>query len=100
VHARSVDDVGRLLRDRRRDLGMTQQELASRIAVGRRWVTLLENGHPRAELSLVLRALHAVGLIADVQVADQLPRSGRDRPASPEPVDLDDLLAGYDGTPE
>jgi len=77
----SVQDVGALIRERRRELTMSQAALAARIGVSRQWIVEVERGKERAEVGLVLRALNALGLAARVER----------RPA--DAVDLDVLLA-------
>ncbi len=67
MNIRNAKDVGLLIRDRRRALGLDQQELARRVGATRAWVIQIEKGKPRAELALVLRTLTALGLVADVR---------------------------------
>jgi y4mF family transcriptional regulator len=62
IALRTPVDIGALIRDRRRELGLDQAELAERIGVGRLWVNQVERGKPGASLGLVLRALRALGL--------------------------------------
>lgn len=62
----TADELGLLLRARRRELGWDQQTLAARIGASRLWVVEFEKGKPRAEVGLVLRALAALGLRIDV----------------------------------
>lgn len=64
---RTVNDVGLLVRDRRKRLGLSQLELAKTIGVSRQWVIELEHGKPTAEVALVLRALAALGLQIDMR---------------------------------
>ncbi len=66
---RTPRDFGALVRDRRRAHGMSQRALANAIGASRWWVNEVERGKPRAELSLVLRALETLGvrLIAETQ---------------------------------
>ena len=64
--ARTPADLGRLIRARRRALGLGQQELAERVGVSRLWIVEFERGKPRAEVGLVLRTLTALGLALDV----------------------------------
>src|SRR5699024_2203721 len=59
---RTVRDLGGLVRNARRQNGLTQAGLAKRIGVGRDWVSRLEQGHPRLEAHLVLDALDAAGV--------------------------------------
>lgn len=63
---RTPADLGLLIRARRRELGLGQQELAARIGASRLWVIEFERGKPRAEIGLVLRALTALVLRLDV----------------------------------
>jgi HTH-type transcriptional regulator/antitoxin HipB len=59
---RTHTDLGAVIRDRRKRLKLDQSTLAKRIGVSRQWVIDIEHGHPRAELTLVLRALDALGV--------------------------------------
>ena len=59
---RTPTDLGAVIRDRRKRLKLDQSTLAKRIGVSRQWVIEIEHGHPRAELTLVLRALDALGI--------------------------------------
>lgn len=59
---RTPTDLGAVIRDRRKRLKLDQSTLAKRIGVSRQWVIDIEHGHPRAELTLVLRALDALGI--------------------------------------
>lgn len=62
MNLRNPTDVGLLVRQRRRELGLDQAGLAERIGVSRQWVVEIEAGKARAEIGLVLRALRALGL--------------------------------------
>ena len=59
---RTPADLGAVIRERRRKLGLDQAELAQRIGVSRQWVVGIERGRARAELGLVLRALDSLGI--------------------------------------
>lgn len=59
---RTPREVGLLVRDRRRAIGLTQGELAERVGASREWIRQLESGKPRLELGLTLRALSALGI--------------------------------------
>lgn len=86
--ARSVNDLGALVRDRRKQLGWSQSEFAAKIGVRRLWVSQFEAGKTTAHIGLALRALRALGLELRVGEAPP-PESG-----SPDSrlVDLDALL--------
>lgn len=63
---RTAAELGLLVRERRKELGLDQQTLATRIGVSRLWVIEFEKGKPRAAVGLVLRALLALELHVDV----------------------------------
>ena len=58
------------MRGRRRDLGLTQAELATRAGVSRKWVYEFEAGKPSAELRLILRVVDALGLTLELGCQD------------------------------
>ena len=64
---RDAEALRRLVRDKRRQLGLNQTELAGIAGVGTRFVSELERGKPTAELGKVLQLLERLGL--DVWVA-------------------------------
>lgn len=66
MKVRSIRDLGAIVRGRRRDLSLSQAELAVRAGVSRKWIYQFEGGKPTAELRLILRVLDAVGLVLDV----------------------------------
>lgn len=66
-------DLGFYVRDRRRDLGLTQARLAGSARVSRRWLTDFEAGKPTAEVGLILNVLHALGLVLHADPADASP---------------------------
>jgi HTH-type transcriptional regulator/antitoxin HipB len=59
---RTPHDIGALIRQRRRDLGLDQRTLAERVGVSRLWVIEIEAGKPRAALALVMRTLDVLGV--------------------------------------
>ena len=62
MRVHSAKELGMLAANRRHELGLTQQALATRAGVTRQWVMSLESGRVRLEVGLVIRALHALGL--------------------------------------
>ena len=62
MRIRTPLDLGLIIRDRRRKLGLTQISLAEKAAVGRQWLVAVEQGKPRAEIGLVLRTLAALDI--------------------------------------
>jgi HTH-type transcriptional regulator / antitoxin HipB len=57
-----TEDVGALVRDRRRALKLTQTQLALKLGVSQRYVSHLERGKSTLQLGLVLRVLHELGV--------------------------------------
>lgn len=60
--ANHADDLGRSIAARRKELGLTQEELAALAGVSTRFLSSLEGGKPTARLSTVLAVLDALGL--------------------------------------
>jgi y4mF family transcriptional regulator len=85
---RSIRDLAAAVRGRRRDLGLSQAELAVRAGVSRKWIYQFEAGKPTAELRLILRVLEALGLALDVAYDEQT--------AAGQPTgDLDALIEAH-----
>lgn len=59
-------DLGSAIRERRKALGMDQIELATRVGASRRWLIQVENGKSGASFGLLLRTLHALGMLLDL----------------------------------
>jgi HTH-type transcriptional regulator/antitoxin HipB len=88
MKVRSIRDLAAVVRGRRRDLGLSQAELAARAGVSRKWIYQFEAGKPTAELRLILRVLDALGLVLDVTYDEQT--------AAGEPTrDLDALIEAH-----
>ncbi len=66
---RTPREVGLLIRERRRETGLTQVELAERVGASREWIRLAESGKPRLDLALALRTLAALGITLNAQVS-------------------------------
>ena len=64
----TIGDIAAAVRGRRAELGISQDDLARRAGVSRKWVVEFEAGKPKAEMALILRALDALGLAIDVTV--------------------------------
>jgi y4mF family transcriptional regulator len=69
MFVRTAMDIGALIRDRRRNAGLSQTELAGRIGTTQRWVSEIERGKSTAEIGLVLLALAALGIQLSVSSA-------------------------------
>jgi transcriptional regulator with XRE-family HTH domain len=64
--ARSAEEFGARLRARRKELGLTQSQVADVIGVNRRVLSQLERGKATVQLQIALDAALAIGL--DVQM--------------------------------
>lgn len=62
--------LGRLIRERRLELGYTQEELARRVGVARQWILKVEKGSGRPELEPLLQTLFQLGLEVRVEPAE------------------------------
>lgn len=93
MRVRTAGDVGALVRDARRRRGLTQDQLAGRAGVTRRWLSALESGKASVELGLVLATLDVLGVT--LAAAESPPAPGG--VATVGAVDLDEVLAELDG---
>ncbi len=67
---RTARDFGALIRERRKGLGWTQTELASRSGTGERFIVDLESGKSSCQLEKALIVARTVGLeIGDLKAA-------------------------------
>ncbi len=83
MRIRSTRDAAAVVKGRRKELRLSQAELAERAGVSRKWIYEFEAGKPTAELGLVIRVLERLGLDLDLVTATRAPR---------RTVDLDALL--------
>jgi HTH-type transcriptional regulator/antitoxin HipB len=79
---RSPAELGAIIRDRRRRLGLEQKALAEQVGVSRQWIIDIEKGKPRAALGLVLRTVNALGILLDA--SDESIRPSRTSAAAPD----------------
>lgn len=57
----TAGDVGRVIRERRKEYGITQKQAAGMCNVGVRFLSELENGKPSLEFDKIMRVLQAFG---------------------------------------
>lgn len=94
MRASTPRELGSLVRERRHDLQLSQQQLAHLAGVSRTWLVTVEAGHPRAELGKLLALLAELGLTLDLS-----PAQTRESPGpgtQPQVIDLDELLDAHD----
>lgn len=87
---RNPEQLGRAIRLKRKEKGLSQSALAQRLGVGRKWVLGIESGNPKAEFGLVLKALDLLGLRTLLSEENQ-PSPGKDRLES-KPSRLDEVF--------
>jgi HTH-type transcriptional regulator/antitoxin HipB len=72
MRIRTATDSGAFIRERRTKLGMDQIALAKKAGTSRKWLIEVEQGKPRAEFGLILRALKSLGVSLDLNVDSSL----------------------------
>lgn len=87
---RNPEQLGRTIRLKRKEKGLSQSALAAQLGVGRKWVIGIESGNPRAELGLILKTLDVLGLRASLSEKSQT-SPAKDR-RQPEPSRLDEVF--------
>jgi transcriptional regulator with XRE-family HTH domain len=60
----NVEQLGAVIRLKRRGKSLTQSELAKLLGAERKWVPNLESGNSKAEIDLILRAIKLLDLRA------------------------------------
>ena len=58
----SAKGIGRIVKNRRKELGLTQTELALTAGTGLRYIVDLEKGKPTIELEKALKVINALGI--------------------------------------
>ena len=63
MRIRTSEQLGAVIRGRRRELGLTQKELAMACGTGLRFIVDLEQGKATCRVGKALDVLHALGLM-------------------------------------
>src|SRR3974390_1407322 len=87
---RNPEQLGRAVRLKRQEKGLSQSALATQVGVGRKWVIHLESGNPKAELGLVLKVLDALNL--RTSLSEEKPPSSSKISRVSEPSRLDEVF--------
>lgn len=56
------EQVGKIIRSARQEMGVTQSDLALTSGTGLRFISDLENGKPTCQLGKVLTVVHTLGI--------------------------------------
>lgn len=67
MQVRTMMEIGLAIRQQRRAMGLTQDQLASMISSTQSWISEIEKGKQTAEIGMVLLAMGAVGLNIDLR---------------------------------
>jgi len=59
-------DIGGVIRRRRKQLGLTQKELAMTCGTGLRFIVDLEQGKPTCQLGKTIQVVRALGLAVEI----------------------------------
>lgn len=78
MQVRTPSELAALVRERRRQLGLTQAELARRCGTSPRWMVSFEAGKPSVQLGMVLHVLASLGMALDTMVTSDEPGSRLD----------------------
>ena len=89
MRVRTATDLGAFIRERRVKLAMDQSDLAEKAGTSRKWIVEVEQGKPRAEIGLILRALKALGVSLDL-AADRAQKTAQ--ASGSGNVDIDKIL--------
>lgn len=90
----TTEQLRLLGRARRLELNLTQQAVAARAGVSRKWISEFELGKGGLELAPVLRLITALSLSLDLMPIQQRRAASAAVPVEDQ-VDLDVLLARY-----
>lgn len=91
IHWQNPEQLGRAVRLKRQEKGLSQSALAAQLGVERKWVMRLESGNPKAELGLVLKILDALDLRASL--GEEKPSSSREDRRVSEPSRLEEVFS-------
>jgi y4mF family transcriptional regulator len=58
----TTNEIGRIIRKKRKSMGMTQAQAAAHGGVGVRFLSEVENGKMRAEIGKVLQVMNKLGI--------------------------------------
>ena len=70
MNTKSPEQLGAAIRSRRRQMKVTQKDLAMTCGTGLRFIIDLEKGKPTCQIGKILQVLHALGLKLQIAVPD------------------------------
>ena len=75
LRARKLADLAAVIKAAREDAGLSQSELAERLAFSRDYMIDLESGRPNIYTARLFRVLHALGINLTLDYGDDGPAS-------------------------
>jgi HTH-type transcriptional regulator/antitoxin HipB len=90
IRWQNAEQLGRVVKVKRQEKGLSQSALAAQLGVERKWVIRLEAGNPKAELGLVLKLLDVLDLRASLG-DETLPSKGNESRVA-EPSRLEEVF--------
>jgi HTH-type transcriptional regulator/antitoxin HipB len=93
---RNPEQLGRAIRLKRLEKGLSQKALAEKIGVERKWIIRLESGNSRAELGLILKALDVLNI--QTSLGDR--KSSSSKGSSSQRSRLDEVFEQLHRTPK
>ena len=67
MQIKTVEDIGKLIKETRKKQNLTQVQLAQLTNVGTRFLSDLENGKPTCEVGKILKVLSNLGIKLEVK---------------------------------
>lgn len=74
MQIKTAADIGRMVREARLQVGLSQKALAAQAATTQPWISEMENGKETAEIGMVLRILSHLGLTLDLSGGTSQPQ--------------------------
>jgi len=62
----NISQIGKMIKAKRKSMGLTQKELSNLYNLGTRFISELENGKKTLEIDKVLKVIRSVGLYITV----------------------------------
>jgi transcriptional regulator with XRE-family HTH domain len=91
MRVQAVREIANTVRGRRLELGMSQQQLATKVGVSRKWLNEFESGKAHANMAAIMRLLGAL----DLELTIDKPSTSGANPSSRVRPNLDHVLEEY-----
>jgi transcriptional regulator with XRE-family HTH domain len=95
MRVQAVREIANTVRGRRLELGMSQQQLATKVGVSRKWLNEFEAGKAHANMAAIMRLLAAL----DLELTIDKPSTSGASPGSRPRPNLDRVLEEYGKRP-